>query len=269
MMRAGAVKSGELFIVSIALCREAAKRYALSPREAETAALEGGLCPSRYERTIGTFGLEGQARLLRSCAAVAGCGGLGGWIIEILARAGVGRLILIDGDIFSENNLNRQLYATEENIGEAKAAAAARRVAAVNSALSVEARTVFINADNGAELLAPASVVLDALDGNDARRELFTLCRRLGIPFIHGAVAGFFGQCAALRPEDSPLWELTEAPDRGIELATGNPPFTPPLIASMQAAAALKILAGVGEIPEKSLFWFDMNRFDMRRLRLK
>ena len=122
-----ASRHGDVLTVSLSVCREAASLSGLSVREAEIAALRGGLCPARYERTIGTFGLEGQARLLESCAAVAGCGGLGGWITEILARAGVGRLILIDGDVFDENNLNRQLYATEENIGEPKAAAAAER----------------------------------------------------------------------------------------------------------------------------------------------
>ena len=83
-------------VVSLQVCREAAALSGLSMRETEISALRGGMCPSRYERTIGTFGLEGQAKLLESCAAVAGCGGLGGWITEILARAGVGRLILID-----------------------------------------------------------------------------------------------------------------------------------------------------------------------------
>ena len=133
-----ASRHGDVLTVSLSVCREAASLSGLSVREAEIAALRGGLCPARYERTIGTFGLEGQARLLESSAAVAGCGGLGGWITEILARAGVGRLILIDGDVFDENNLNRQLYATEENIGEPKAAAAAERVRQVNSGVTAE-----------------------------------------------------------------------------------------------------------------------------------
>ncbi|WP_455596195.1 HesA/MoeB/ThiF family protein [Cloacibacillus porcorum] len=264
-----ASRHGDVLTVSLSVCREAASLSGLSVREAEIAALRGGLCPARYERTIGTFGLEGQARLLESCAAVAGCGGLGGWITEILARAGVGRLILIDGDVFDENNLNRQLYATEENIGEPKAAAAAERVRQVNSGVTAEYYQVFIDEANGAELLSPADVVLDALDNNRGRRDVFSLCRRLGIPFVHGAVAGFFGQAAVLRPQDRPLWESSELPDKGIELTTGNPPFIPPFIASVQAAEALKILAGLEGGLEHTLLWFDLMRCDMQRLRLK
>ena len=132
MRGASAARNG-LRVVPFAACREAARRGEMSAREAEIAALRAGLCPSRYERSVGTVGLEGQARLLESCAAVAGCGGLGGWIIEILARAGVGKLILADGDTFGENNLNRQLYAAEENLGEPKAEAAARRTAKLRS----------------------------------------------------------------------------------------------------------------------------------------
>lgn len=268
-MRERAAVRGGLPVVALEVCREAASESGLSLRDTEIAALRCGLCPSRYERTIGVFGLEGQARLLESCAAVVGCGGLGGWIIEILARAGVGRLILVDGDVFDENNLNRQLYATEENIGEPKAAAAAARVGRVNSSVIVECHEIFINESNGLNIISPAGVVLDALDNNVGRREVFGLCRRLGIPFVHGAVAGFFGQAAVLRPQDRPLWEIADAPDRGIELTTGNPPFIPPLIASVQAAEALKILAGLEGQLEHTLLWFDLGRGDMQRLRLK
>ena len=169
MRGASAVRNG-LRVVPFAACREAARRCGISAREAEAAALRAGLCPSRYERSVGTVGLEGQARLLESCAAVAGCGGLGGWIIEILARAGVGKLILADGDTFGENNLNRQLYAAEENLGEPKAEAAARRVRAVNSAVEVKALNFFLDEENCEAALEGADVVLDALDGLEKYR---------------------------------------------------------------------------------------------------
>ena len=268
MRAAEAVKNG-LRIVPLAVCREAARRCGISAREAEIAALRAGLCPSRYERSVGTIGLEGQARLLESCAAVAGCGGLGGWIIEILARAGVGKLILIDGDVFCESNLNRQLYATEESLGERKAAAAARRVKAVNSAVETEARAVFLDAGNCAELFVGADVVMDALDNNGARQCALDCCRAMGIPFVHGAVAGFCGETAVLRAGGAAPWELCGASDRGAEVEEGTAPFIPPFIASAQAAAAIKILARAGETPEKTMLWFDLERCTMQRLKLK
>ena len=268
MRGASAVRNG-LRVVPFVACREAARRGGMSAREAEAAALRAGLCPSRYERSVGTVGLEGQARLLESCAAVAGCGGLGGWIIEILARAGVGKLILADGDTFGENNLNRQLYATEENLGEPKAEAAARRVKAVNSAVETEARAVFLDAGNCAEILAGADVVMDALDNNGARQCALDCCRAMGIPFVHGAVSGFCGETAVLRAGDVAPWELCGASDRGAETEEGTAPFIPPFIAAAQAAEAIKILARAEKTPEKTMLWFDLERCAMQRLKLK
>ena len=188
---------------------------------------------------------------------------------EILARAGVGKLILIDGDAFDENNLNRQLYATEENLGEPKAEAAARRVKAVNSAVETEARAVFLDAGNCAEILAGADVVMDALDNNGARQCALDCCRAMGIPFVHGAVSGFCGETAVLRAGDVAPWELCGASDRGAETEEGTAPFIPPFIAAAQAAAAIKILARAGETPEKTMLWFDLERCAMQRLKLK
>jgi len=92
-----AVQKGETRIVPWIVCREAALEAGIPPRQAEIWACENGICPSRYERSIGTLGLDGQARLLSSRAAVIGCGGLGGWIVEILARAGVGEMVVVMG----------------------------------------------------------------------------------------------------------------------------------------------------------------------------
>lgn len=254
-------------VVSLAACRAAAREYGVTAREAELIALENGICPSRYERNIGTFGLEGQAALLRSRAAVAGCGGLGGWAAELLARAGVGELALFDGDSFDETNLNRQLLATEENLGTPKAMAAADRVRAVNGAVSVFSRMVRLTVDNAGELLAGCGAVVDALDNNSSRREVFKACGKLGIPFIHGAIGGFFGQVGVFYPGDRPFWAEEDAPDSGVEKETGNPPFTPAFVASLQAAETVKILAGLEGQLRDILLWFDIKRYDMQNIK--
>lgn len=267
-MRLGAVERNGVRVVAMDLCREAAKECGLTRREAEIAALRSGMCPSRYERTAAAVGLEGQARLLASCAAVAGCGGLGGWIAEMLARAGVGRMILADGDVFGENNLNRQLFSTELNLGKYKADEAAKRVRRVNSAVCVKAHKVFISDANCASILSGADVVMDGLDNNESRRRVFGFCRSVGIPFIHGAVAGFWGQAAVFFPDARPLWEHEGVPDRGAEADSGTPPFIPPFVAAFQAAEAIKFLSGKGDAPGNTLFWFDLLTRDMRRLKL-
>lgn len=254
--------------VSLRACREAALAGEMSAREAELTALECGLCPLRYQRNIGTLGLSGQAALLRSSAAVVGCGGLGGWIAELLARAGVGRLTLIDGDSFAESNLNRQLFAVEENLGQLKAEAAALRIASVNSAVETKIIGEYLTEENAARLLDGAGVVMDALDSVSARRVALSECERAGVPFIHGAVAGFYGEAAVLRGGERQLWPPESVPDRGVELSTGNPPFIPTFVASVQCSEAIKILAGLEGGLERSMLWFDLERCDMQRLKI-
>ncbi|MDZ7761578.1 MAG: ThiF family adenylyltransferase [Desulfovermiculus sp.] len=93
-------------------------RHGVSCRDVQQGALGEGILPLRYLRNYGTMGLQGQAALLSSTAAIVGVGGLGGLIAELLSRMGVGHLVLIDGDCFEDNNLNRQLFATEETLGK-------------------------------------------------------------------------------------------------------------------------------------------------------
>jgi Dinucleotide-utilizing enzymes involved in molybdopterin and thiamine biosynthesis family 2 len=172
-------------VVPWLLCRELAACAGLPAREVERWACENGIVPSRYERNIGTLGLDGQGRLLGSTAAVVGCGGLGGLLTDLLARAGVGRLVLVDGDTFTDHNLNRQLLCDESNLGQSKATAAARRVDAVNGAVETRVVEAFLEEANALQILSGCDLAVDALDSNGARRILRNACRELGIP--HGS----------------------------------------------------------------------------------
>ncbi|MDO5563362.1 MAG: HesA/MoeB/ThiF family protein [Synergistaceae bacterium] len=257
-----------LRVISLPCCRNVSEAYRMSRRDVEILALKNGICPSRYERSIGVFGHAGQAKLLESRAAVAGCGGLGGWIIEILARAGVGEIVMADGDVFDESNLNRQLYSCEENIGAPKADAAARRVRSINSAVSAIPKNVYINEGNCSEIVSGCQVVVDALDGNAARRVLFSCCRAHDIPFVHGAVGGYFGQVGVLYGDSRPHWESEDTPDKGLETDAGCPPFTPSFVASIQAAETLKLLAGSDKTLKNALAFFDLEDLSVQKIRL-
>jgi len=255
-------------IIPFFICCKIASDFGLKPREVEVIALKNEICPSRYQRNIGTIGIEGQIKLLSSRVAVVGCGGLGGWIIEMLARAGVGEIVMLDNDVFDETNLNRQLFSTEENIGKPKALAAAERVAAVNSAVDPIAHIVFLDEKNGRELLEGSSVVIDALDNNRSRRNLFEVCRSLEIPFIHGAIGGMFGQVAVLYPGDRSLWEDEDAPDKGIEVERGNPPFTPAFVASLEVSETIKVLTSPEKGLKGELLWFDLTNLESQRIKI-
>jgi molybdopterin/thiamine biosynthesis adenylyltransferase len=227
------------------------------PLEIETAALEAGVIPLRYRRNIGTLGMEGQLKLLRSCVGVCGLGGLGGYVLEFLARMGIGRLILADGDSFDEDNLNRQCLCTEEDLGRPKVERAVERVSAVNSSLKVVAHNHFIEGEDVPDIFGEAQVVVDALDTVSSRMALEEGCTGMGIPMVHGAIAGEAGQVMTIFPGDTGLKALYSAgEDRGVETLEGNPATLPALIASIQAQEVIKILCG-GELLRNGFLLID------------
>lgn len=234
----------------LAAARQLARAQGCSLREVELAALAIGLLPERYRRNFGTLGLAGQARLLRATVGVVGAGGLGGWIIEALARMGVGRLIVIDGDTFQENNLNRQLGCTEATLGRAKAVVLAERASVVNSAVEVVAQVAWLTAENAGALLGGAEVLVDALDTLPARFVLEDAARALGVPLVHGAIGGYTGQVMTIFPGDPGLRGFygDNAPERGVEVRLGNPAATPMMVAAWQVQEVIKLLTGQGAL---------------------
>jgi molybdopterin/thiamine biosynthesis adenylyltransferase len=224
---------------------EAARAFGLGLGEVEAAALGAGLLPARYRRNRETFSTADQLRLRESRVAVIGCGGLGGYLVELLARLGIGTLVVVDPDVFEEHNLNRQLLSSPALLGVAKVEAARARVAAVNPAVEVVAhRAAFSTASAGA-LLAGCAAAVDGLDDVRVRRELATACAGLGIALVHGAIAGWYGQVAVQLPggDVTPLLRPSRT-GKGIEAQLGNPSFTPALVASLQVAELTKVLLG-------------------------
>jgi molybdopterin/thiamine biosynthesis adenylyltransferase len=237
--------------ISLRETRALAQQFGCEGRQVELAALRAGVAPERYLRNIGTVGLEGQARLLEATVAVVGAGGLGGWIIEGLARMGVGHLIIIDGDRFEENNLNRQLGCTEATLGTLKAEFFARRVAEVNGAVDVVAHVAWLDQDNAPALLSGAQVVVDALDTLPARFVLQEAAARLGLPMVHGAIGGYTGQVMTVLPGDPGLKALYgggSLPERGVETELGNPSATPMMISAWQIQEVVKVIVGQGAL---------------------
>lgn len=227
-----------------------AQELGCSVREVELAALEAGVLPRRYLRSLGTVGLEGQARLLRSTVAVVGLGGLGGNVVEGLARMGVGRLITIDCDVFEDHNLNRQVLSTEANLGVSKVEAARRRVAQVNSAVEVVGHAILLTRENAMELLHGAQVIVDALDRLPTRLMLQDVAQALGVPMVHGSIAGYLGQVMTIFPGEPGLRALYpggQVPDQGAEVQLGTPAATPMMVAAWQVQEVLKILLDRGE----------------------
>ncbi len=171
----------------------AAERFGVPLARIEETALSAGLLPARYQRNRQAISVTQQLTLFRSRVAVIGCGGLGGYAIEQLARLGVGTIIAIDPDVFEEHNLNRQLLSTTGTLGRAKVEAAAARVTEINPAVTLIPVRDCYSPENGTELLRDAQVVVDALDSIPTRLALAETCAELGIPLVHGAIGGWLG----------------------------------------------------------------------------
>jgi molybdopterin/thiamine biosynthesis adenylyltransferase len=215
----------------------------------EDAALAQGILPARYQRNREAISVDQQLTLFRSRVAVIGCGGLGGYVIEELARLGVGTIVAIDPDVFEEHNLNRQLLSTPATLGRAKVDAAETRVMEINPAVTLVPRREAYSPANGEELLSGCHVIVDALDSIQTRLALAKTCTDLGIPMVHGAIGGWYGQVSTQFPGDDVIQKLYRrwVEGKGVEQKLGNPSFTPALVASMEVAEVCKVLLKEGE----------------------
>lgn len=209
----------------------------------------------RYARNMPAL-TEEECRLLRTKkVAVIGCGGLGGHIIELLARIGIGFIRAVDADVFEATNLNRQLLSEISLLGIGKAQAAAERVHRINPDVRVEAMQVYLDASNVHMLIDGCDAVLDGLDNIASRKILARACAEAGIPYIYGAISGWVAQAAISMPEDH-LVELlypesVEIRDKSVLS------FTPALCASIQCALCVKLLTG-RPVETGRVFYFDL-----------
>jgi len=236
--------------LTVADTRQIAANSGISEKEVEIAALENGIVPERYARNMKTLSIPDQRKLLGSTVAVVGLGGLGGTVAEMLARMGVGRLILVDGDAFEDSNLNRQVTSRVANIGMPKAAAARERVAEINPGISVKSHQIFLEEENAAALIRGADIVVDCLDSLKSRYYLSLACREIAAPLVIAAVAGLAGQVTVFFPEDNGFESVFgapgEVPDKGVETRLGNLAPIVGMIANIECAEVLKILLGRG-----------------------
>ena len=226
----------------------------------------------RYSRQILFAGLgeEGQRRLLASRAVIVGCGALGSFHAAALARAGAGEIVIIDRDFVEPSNLQRQWLFDESDAEQAlpKAAAAAAKLRAVNRSVRVEACMSDLTAENAERLLLPAAVILDGTDNFETRYLINDLAVQQGVPWIYGAAVGSYGVTMPILPGESAcLACVFPEPPAGAQPTcdtAGILNSITSLIASLQAADALKIMAGKRADVEPRLLTADVWQNTMR-----
>lgn len=213
----------------------------------------------RYIRNKNMFTDEDMKIFQKTKVCVIGCGGLGGYIIEMLSRIGIGEISIVDGDTFCENNLNRQLISKEKNIGESKALEAKKRVEEINSNIKINALVEYINEENIDKILKGQDIVIDALDNIETRKLLGNSAKKNKVPYIYGAIAGWYGQVSTIFPEDNTLdYIYKNKIIRGKEKELGNPSFTPGVIASMQVSEAIKVILNKKNYLRNKLLYIDL-----------
>lgn len=219
------------------------------------------LLPPRYQRNYKSISVEDQKRLANSTVAIVGCGGLGGSMAEEFSRLGVGNLILVDGDHVEESNLNRQLFATEKNIGIRKVEAARQRLQDVNSEVKLKLVYDWFNEKNAQTIFEGADLVCDALDSISRRVELEKACHGLNLPLVYAGIAGWYGLMGVSLPGDLSVSKLFRKGEKGVEKVLGNPAFTPWVLASLTVVEAVKILVG-REVSLRNA-WLQVDLLDM------
>lgn len=231
----------------------------------------------RYSRQIlfEGIGAEGQRRVCAARVLVVGCGALGSAQAEMLARAGVGRLHVVDRDFVEESNLQRQTLFTERDARERvpKAVAARARLAEINSEVECVAEVLDVNQSNVERLVAGCDVVLDGTDNFATRFLLNDACIKHGVRWVYGAAVGSYGVTMTVVPHVTPCLRCVfpETPAAATAPTCDTAGVIMPVIAvvaAVQVAEALKLLAGREENLHRSLMQFDVWRNEWRRIGL-
>jgi len=238
-----------------------------SIRKVYIEALKLGICPHIYLRNRDIISIDEQLKLSESTVSVIGSGGLGGYVVMLLARIGIGRLIVVDHDTFDETNLNRQVLSKMSSIGSPKSSEARLAVNLVNPAVEIISRNEKLYKNNAYEIIKDADVVVDALDNIEDRFVLGRAVKKMRIPMVHGAVAGFDGHVMTIFPEDMDLEKLYATKNLGgkipeqMEKILGVPSITPCIIGGLEAMEVIKIILKRGKILRNKMAYIDLENF--------
>jgi molybdopterin-synthase adenylyltransferase len=231
----------------------------------------------RYSRhlLLDEIGIEGQQRLLDASALIVGAGGLGSPVALYLASAGVGRITLVDHDTVSLTNLQRQIAHDMGSLDSPKVASAAARMAALNPGVQVRALADKADAALLDAELPRVDVVIDCTDNFATRHLVNAACVRHRKPLVSGAAIGFDGQISVYdtRSGEHPCYACLFPPESGFEdVACSTMGVFAPLVGivgSMQAAEALKLLAGIGEPLAGRLLMLDGRRMQWSEIAMQ
>lgn len=229
----------------------------------------------RYDRQmiLPEIGEEGQKKLLDAKVLIVGVGGLGSPIALYLAGAGVGCIGLLDDDVVSISNLQRQVLYSEKELGKSKAACAAERLSALNSEIKVQPYSTRLTEDNAFDIIGEYDMVVDGCDNFATRYLINDICIRQGKPYIYGAICGFEGQVSVFNFGDRKKSYRDLYPDEEEVKRMPPPPkgvmgITPAVIGSIEATEVLKVIGGFGDVLAGELWTIDLRTLQSNKFSL-
>ena len=216
---------------------------------------------NRYIKNLNALTEEDIIKLNKSHVCVVGCGGLGGYILEFMSRIGIEKITAVDGDVFDESNLNRQLLSNSENLGLYKVTEAQKRINLVNPNINFIGIKNEITEEN-INMLLPKDVncIVDAVDNVKTRFLLEEFAWKNNIPLIHGAIGGWYGQVSTIMPGDktiTKIYQSKEEPNKEVK-SMGNLPHAASLIASFEVNEVVKLLTNKGDLLTNKLLYIDL-----------
>lgn len=231
----------------------------------------------RYARHIvlREIGGPGQKKLKAARVLVIGAGGLGSPALLYLAAAGVGTLGLVDDDVVSLSNLQRQVLHATSRVGRLKTESAAEALASVNPTVSVEQHTARLTEENAEKLIGSYDIVLDGSDNFDTRYLVARTAVQMGKPLVFAAIGQWEGQLSTFKPwEGGPCYEciFPERPAAGLAPTCAEAGVLGALagvMGAMQAAEAVKEITGAGESLSGALLLYDSLSSEFRKIRVK
>lgn len=204
-------------------------------------------------------------QLKSKSVAIIGVGGLGGYVSSLLARLPLAKLVLVDGDIFQQSNINRQIFCNQSTLGQSKSHTAYEvlsKIGIVNTIISIQER---LDANNYETILQNIDLIVDCTDNIPSRLIIETASNALNIPIIHGAISGMYGQITTIIPPSNTLSQLY----KGVSALTGQTiASTPSIVASFQANECTKLLINNGELLTNKLLTIDCATNEIRILNL-
>ena len=218
----------------------------------------------RYNRQIilPEIGQVGQEKLKQAKVLIVGAGGLGSPIALYLAGAGVGTIGVVDDDVVSISNLQRQVLYDETEVGQPKATKAKERLEKLNSDINVIAYNTRLTIDNAESIISQYDIIVDGCDNFSTRYIINDTCIKLGKVYVYGAIRAFDGQVSVFNFNDGPNYrdlfpdeeemKLIPSPEKGV---IG---VTPGIVGCIEATEVIKIITGIGDVLSGKLWYIDL-----------